>query len=394
MKYRLRPSKLQVERLRDTLWLCKNVYNACLNQRKLAYESYKKSISAYDQIKQLPDVGNCLPEYQTVYSQALQDVVRRCDKSFQAFFRRVRNGEKPGYPRYKSVRRYSSFVYPQSGWKIEGEHIVLSKIGTVRIIMHRQIPKNAEIKTVTITRDRTDKWYVSFGIELPSVGIKEPIHVITHVGIDVGIKDTAVLSTGERIKNPKFLIKSERRLKRMQRFASKKKLGSSNRKKSVRRLAVQHRKVGNQRNDFLHKISRNIVNSYDMIIVEDLDINGLGKNNRLSKYIHDAGWYKLRLMIGYKAEDAGKLFITVDPKYTTQACSGCDAIVPKTLKDKVHECPHCGLTLGRDHNASLNILYRGLEKIGLGRPEYKPAEPGQSSPGSETGSPILKSIMI
>jgi putative transposase len=197
---------------------------------------------------------------------------------------------------------------------------------------------------------------------------------VNAVGIDLGIKELITLSTGEKVHNPKWLRGSEKKLAREQRRLSHKKKGSSNRKRQ--RLEVQrvHRKISNQRKDYHHKLSNKLVRDYDLIVFEDLKIRNMVKNRYLAKSISDAGWGQLVSYVTYKAEEAGKVTELVNPRGTSQECSSCGEIVQKTLAVRVHECPHCGLVMDRDENAAINILNRGLAKVGQGLPECTPVE--------------------
>jgi len=381
-QFKLRPSKLQGERLLSTIELCRRIYNACLFQRRIAYRDWNVSLTSYDQIKQLPEVKSNIGEYREVHSQVLQDVVRRVDKSYKNFFRRVRNGkERPGFPRYKSMKRYDSFVYPQSGWKMEGTHLVLSKIGTVKVILSRRIPKNAIVNTVSVIRDRCGDWFVSFSVELESTSKPVPVPVPEDrsIGVDVGINKLAVLSNGDFIENPKFIRKMGVRMKRIHRNVSRKTKGSNNRRKAVYRLARCYRKLGRMRKDYAHKSSLYLVNNFDLIAFEDLKIKNMVKNHNLAKSILDGCWDMLIRFTSYKAEEAGKIVVKVNPMNTSQECSVCGALHKISLSDRLFTCGHnrgSDFCIDRDLNASVNILKRAFEKLGWGPPEVKLAEPG------------------
>jgi len=371
-KYRIYPAGREEAIMQETLNTCRILYNASLSARKDTYEQRQESLNYYAQantLKELKREDIWLPR---VYAQVLQDVLKRIDKAFQNFFRRVKQGEKPGYPRYKGYDRYDSFTYPQSGFKLTGKKLVLSKIGTIKIKLHRPIPTEAKIKTCTIKRE-ADQWYVVFSVELPEP--EKVNHTINKpIGIDVGIKELATLSTGEKIHNPKWLRTSERKLAKEQRRLSRKKKGSVNRKKQ--KLVVQrtHRKIKNQRSDFLHKVSDKLVKTYNFIVFEDLKITHMVKNRFLSKSIFDASWNQLVSLTSYKAEWAGKIVELVNPKGTSQECSSCGEVVPKTLAVRVHKCPHCGLIMDRDENAAKNILARSKYSVPQDLREFTPVE--------------------
>jgi len=360
-KFRIYPTKGQESTLTEWLNTCRILYNLSLSERKEAYELDKSSINYYDQANALKEGKRGNGYLNAVHSQVLQEVLKRLDKAFQNFFRRVKRGEKPGYPRFKAEDRFNSFTFPQSGFKIEAGKLVLSKIGAIKLVQHREIPAEGIIKTCAIKR-AVDQWYVSFTIELPDVETEMPIGIKTAVGIDLGLTDMATLSTGEKIDNPKWLRGSEKKLAKEQRRLALKKRGSSNRKKQKAIVGMVHRKIRNQRNDFHHKISNGLVADYDLIVFEDLLVRNMVKNKYLAKSISDAGWNELVSFVSYKAEEAGKMVELVNPNGTSQLCSGCGAEVRKSLAVRTHRCPHCGLVMDRDENAAINILNRGLEK--------------------------------
>jgi putative transposase len=369
-KYKLYPTKAQKQVMHETTFLCSLVYNQCLAQRKEAWEKEHRSISCYDQIKQLPDMREKDIRYQSVHSQVLQDTVSRVDKSFQNFFRRVKAGDTPGYPRFKSARRYDSFTYPQSGFKLNGRKLFLSRIGNVKIKLHR--PIEGEIRTLTIHR-QADGWFACVSCEISpwrercTTAFKEPLSSTgKDVGIDVGLENFATTSDGEFFPPIKDLRKAEKKIKRLQREVARRKKGSKRRKKSVWRLKRAHLRVANKRRDTHHKVARKLVDKYDTIAIEDLSTNNMMKNHHLAKSISDAGWYSFSLILAAKAEEAGRKVVKVDPKFTSQVCSGCGAIVQKELKERWHSCK-CGCELHRDVNAAINILTKAnIKQLGEG----------------------------
>jgi putative transposase len=360
-KYRLYPTSEQIARLESILETCRNLYNAALAERRYAYRQQRKHIGRLQQLNQLPGMKEDIPELKQVHAQVLQDAVIRVDKAFDAFFRRVKSGEKPGYPRFKGKGWYDSFTYPQSGFSLAenkpgNQKLQLSKIGKVRIRLHRPIEGN--IKTCSIKREGCH-WYACFTIEGTSVEAVSPSNA---VGIDMGLLAFAALSDGNTIENPRYLRTSESKLKHEQRNLSRKKKGSNSRKKQKAKLAKVHRGIANQRRDFLHKESRKLVNSYDTLVFEDLRVKNMVKNHHLAKSISDASWSRFIQYCTYKAENAGKQVILVNPRGTSQICSSCGATVRKTLAVRIHKC-ECGLEIDRDVNAAINILRLGT---GLG----------------------------
>jgi len=315
------------------------------------------SITFYNQSAELPEIKKVLQEYKTVNAQVLQDVLRRLDKSYQNFFRRLKAGEKAGFPRFQSYKRYNSFTYPQSGFSLSGTHLQLSKIGNIKVKLHR--PVEGKTKTCTIIR-KNDKYYVCFSCEAEPQAI--PL-TYQDIGIDMGIKEFCITSDGELMPNPKNYRKSEDKLKKQQRAVSRKKKGSNRRKKAVAILANTHEHITNQRKDNAHKVANNLLNKYDTICREDLQINNMVKNHRLAKSISDAGWGIFFDILDTKAKQTlGKRVIKVDPKYTSQICSNCGQIVKKSLSVRTHKC-ECGLEIDRDINAAINILHKGLATL-------------------------------
>ena len=350
-KYRIYPSRDQEGKLLATLEICRCLYNSCLVDRKNHYQETGKGLSRIRQQEILTvdkKRGLLLKE---VHSQVLQDVLFRVDR---AFFRRLKeNSGRAGYPRFKAEGRYDSITYPQEpGFQLGDGKLKLSKIGHVKIKMHRDII--GQVKTCTIRRDG-NHWYACFSAEYEPEKRPVPAGV---VGIDVGLRNFATLSDGTEIGNPRHLRKAEAGLQRKQRKLSRRKKGGANRTKARQAVANLHRKKRNQRNDFHHKVARKIVDCHGLIVVEDLRIRNMVRNRHLSKSISDAGWGGFLNILAYKAEEAGCRFEKVSPHNTSVTCSLCGTAVAKTLTTRVHRCPACGLALDRDHNAAINILKR------------------------------------
>jgi putative transposase len=297
-------------------------------------------------------------------ASSMQQTLRRLDKSFAAFFRRLKAGEKPGFPRFKSRNRFPSVEYIYGdGCKLrqnkKGKKLFyIQNVGEIRMCYHRDIPGNAVIKHVVIKRTG-ERWYACLMIELPNAENRLE-KTGNQVGIDVGLKSIAALSTGELIENPRWMRNNLAKLRRLQRHACRQVKGSNRQKKTYRQIARLHEKVFNQRRDYLHKVSSKLVATNDLIAIEDLNLGFMNQNKHLSLSSHDAGLGMFRQMLEYKAESAGVQVIAVKPSNTTQACSGCGSIVPKGLSVRVHECPHCGLVIDRDVNAARNILTLAL----------------------------------
>ncbi len=345
--------------MEQTLEICRWVYNETLAMRKNAWEQEQRHISYYESKRQIPLWKKERPELSTVYSQVLQNVTLRVDLAFKAFFRRLKSGEKPGYPRFKGKGRYDSFTYPQSGFKLDGDRLHLSKIGDVRVVLHR--PVEGTIKTLTIRRSATGKWYACFSVEYDPTPAPQKESV---VGIDVGLESFATLSNGEKIENPRFFRTDEKALAKAQRKLSKAEKGTPERKKARKIVAHVHERIANRRLNFAHQTSRKVVDRFGTIVFEDLNITNMQKNHHLAKSIADVAWNMFITITESKAEDAGSRVILVNPRNTSQICSRCGMIVAKTLSDRVHSCSHCGLVMDRDQNAAINIMRLGLQSQG------------------------------
>jgi putative transposase len=341
------------------------LYNNALEERRDAWKTQKQSISYYEQATHLKAAKQTNPCLKAVHSQVLQDVLRRLDKTFNNFFRRIKKGEHAGYPRFKGKYRYDSFTYPQSGFALDYQNkkLRLSKIGDITIKLHRPIPNEGVVKTCTIKRD-VDHWYACFALELPDPAPRTQQRGIKKaVGVDVGLKSLLTLNNGDTIANPRWLRNSEKKVAKEQRRQARKVKGSNNRYKQNTKVAQLHLKIRNQRKDFHHKLSRKLVDTYDLIVYEKLTIANMVKNPHLAKSISDAGWGQLMCFTEYKAEEAGTLVECVSAYHTTQLCSRCGKRVPKTLATRIHSCPYCGLDVARDHNSAITILSRSTHYV-------------------------------
>jgi putative transposase len=358
-KFRIYPSKAQNHKLCQTLDLCCELYNAALQERRDAFKIAKISLNYHSQAIQLPEIKECRTEFGLLHSQILQDTLKRLDKAFVSFFRRVKAGDKAGFPRFRSRSRYSSFTFPQSGFAIESGKLKLSKIGKVKIKLHREI--EGKIKTCTISHSSTGKWFACLSVECTAEALPTSKE---NVGIDVGLKAFAVLSNGEAIANPKFFRQAEKQLAKAQKKLSAVPKGSAECKKRRKVVARVHERIANKRKDFAHQESRKLVNRFGVMVFEKLNIRGMLKNHNLAKSIADAAWSQLVTFTSYKAENAGRRVVQVNPRNTSQMCSRCGALVKKDLSVRIHDCLRCGLVLDRDHNSAINILALGLQSIG------------------------------
>src|SRR6266571_188586 len=330
--------------------------------RKTAYERDGISLTCFQQQYTFPVLKQERPSLSGVHSQILQNVAVRVDLAFKAFFRRVReHAQESGFPRFKGKKRYDSFTFPQSGFSItHDDRVTLSKIGSVKMVYHR--PVKGKVKTCTVQRSSTGKWYVSFSCECEPERLPENTQ---QVGIDVGLKSFATLSTGEEISNPRFFRKEEKALAKVQRKHSKLAQGTPERRKHRKVVARVHERITFRRDNFTHQESRKIVDRFGVICMEDLQVQRMTHNHCLAKSIHDAAWSAFFSQLSRKAEEAGRQFIKVNPAYTSQICSRCGHRKIMPLDVRVFDCPCCSAHLDRDLNAALNIRGLGLQALGL-----------------------------
>ncbi len=360
--YKLKPTPDQARQLEQTLWRCRTLYNTALEERITAYRRCGVTLTCYQQQAELPDLKAAFPEYGDIHSLVLQDVLTRLDKTYQAFFRRVKAGQTPGFPRYQGRNRYHSFTYKQygNGARLENGFLVLSKIGRVALRWSR--PLEGAPKTVTISRE-ADGWYAVISCAdvpaqpLPATG-KE-------TGIDVGLKVFLITADGLMVDNPRHYRRGEKKLAKAQRRVSKRKKGSKRRGKAVAQLGKRHQTVKRQRRDFHHKTALALLRNYDTIYLEDLRVANMVRNHHLAKSISDAGWAQFRSILEARAACAGRRVIAVPPASTSQDCSGCGERVPKSLSVRTHVCTNCGLVLDRDENAARTIQWAGQTLRGL-----------------------------
>jgi putative transposase len=358
---RLSPTKRQEKLLQQTLAECHWLYNKLLEDRKRQYEASKLSLTLYDQHSQTTQYKKERPSLKQVHSQVLQNVAVRIDLAFKAFFRRVKqNNGRAGFPRFKAHFRYDSFTYPQSGFSLNGHHLKLSKIGNVHIKVHRQIEGN--IKTLTIKRRTTGKWYACFSCEVEAKHLPECNEA---VALDVGLESFSHLSNDERIENPRFFRKEEKRLAKAQRKLSKQEIGTPARAKRRKVVSRVYERITFKRRDFIHQESQKIVNRFGIICVEDLNVNRMMHNHCLAKSIADAAWSGFFEQLSGKAAEAGRVFVKVNPAYTSQDCSRCGHRQKMPLSNRMYVCACCHLEINRDLNAALNILAVGLYSIGI-----------------------------
>lgn len=346
--------------MRWTLERLRELYNAALEERRDAYRRQGISLSNYSQQLELREVRAVRKEYGGIHVHLLQDAITRLDRAYRAFFRRLKSGGKPGFPRFRGRGRYTSFTFKdvksRNGVRLcaGGKRLDLTGIGKIKLKMHR--PTEGRLKQVSITLGSDGHWYACMCCD--DVPVKPLPATGQSVGIDVGISAFAVLSTGERIANPRYFERSQSALSRAQRIVSRRRNRRSNRRrKAVALLAKNHDRLRKKRRDFHHKLALGLIRRFDMIAIENLNIEGLA-GGMLAKQVHDIAWAQFISILASKAECAGRELIKVDPRGTSQTCSECGAEVRKDLSVRVHDCPQCGYVADRDHNAARNVEQR------------------------------------
>lgn len=368
-KFRLYPKKEQEEKLLWTLDRCRFVYNQMLEGLNAQEKPNRLELQS-----KLPSLKVEHPELQDVHSKVLQYEVYRLFSNLKALSQLKKNGKKVGRLRFKGRGWFKTFSYNQSGFKViktenRFDKLHLSKIGDLPIRAHRAI--EGKIKQVTIKRHNTGKWFACISVDNGSTQI-EKAPVKRSVGLDMGVKYFSTDSDGLQIENPQYLKNTLEKLRIEQRRLSRKKRGSENRNKQRIKVARVHERITDQRTDFLHKLSRYYVDKYDMVAIEDLNIKNMIRNHHLARSISDVAWRTFANMLSYKAENAGKTVVRVNPRGTSQEYNYGE--------------------LDRDYNASLNILDRGLKQVGMGHTELTPAEMEpllvRASSFIETGSPM------
>ena len=361
-KYRAYPSKKQKETLDRQMFLSKELYNLLLEKSTAYYKDTKKTLTEYRMNKWITQLKKERPEFAELHSQVLQNVSKRISDAYAHFFRRCKEKKKGkkvkvGFPRYKNF--VSSLTYPQTnGFKIEKKKAELSKIGGINFVNHREI--EGKVKTCTIKKTKSKEWYITVTVEKDGKPFKS--NNKEKAGIDLGINKYATLSNGKILQNKRITEKDKKKLKKLQKTISRRKKGSNKRKKAVVKFAKKYEHVTNIKDDFLHKLSYNIVNSYSFIAYEELNITGMMKYPRLARIIGEEAWGKIIQYILYKAESAGCVCIGVNPKDTSKTCSECGNVQDMPLSERIFHCRRCGMLMDRDLNASINILRLGIEK--------------------------------
>jgi putative transposase len=368
--FRLYPNKQQKILINAWLGQGRFIWNYMLRRNIDEYESTNKFIFKYDMNNMLPDLKQ-QPEtswLSEIPSQCLQQKCQDLDTAIKQSFNS--NSNKKGFPKFKSKKTDTSGIrFPL--FKLKDNKIILPKMKNgITIVLHRELLGTPG--SVTIKRDKIGDYFASIIVELPDDYFPPPADEIsTAIGIDVGLKEYAITSDAEIISNPKFLRKSEKKIKRLNKKHSRKKKGSNNREKARRRLAKQHRKITNQRKDFINKTSYSIIKNNDIVVVETLNIQGMMKNHKLAKSIADVSWYQFHDALKWQCMKQGKRFIKINPWYpSSKRCSCCGEIKKDLeLSDRTYKCSVCDFEIDRDINAALNILHEGLSKYTVGTTE-------------------------
>ena len=366
-KFRLYPNDSQQYRLQNNLAVCRWVYNKFVEQAQKSFLSRNDMNYILTELKQSE---RWLYQY---HSKMLQMVSTQLEGAEKSLIELSKKDHKTGQLRFCKYHDYRTFTYNQSGYNLKtyGDTTLLhlSKIGDIRMIQHRNLD-DAEIKQVTVTKSKSGKWFACMTVDIKEPLIIPKISFAKAVGIDVGIKSFAYDSDGNSTPNPLNLKKMLKPLARIQRKVSRRKKGSNNRLKAIRRLQRIHEKITNRRNDFQHKLSSTYANHYDVIFVEDLQLTNMIKNHKLARSIMDSSWGLFLKKLEYKC----KLFVEVPSRNTTVDCSRCGNKIPKSLAARIHKCDKCGLIIDRDYNASINILNKGLNKLPQELREATPVE--------------------
>lgn len=356
-KYRAYPTRAQADAMGAMAETHRRLYNRALAERKGAWEQERCSVSYGDQSATLKAQREVNPYLARTNFSSCQATLRRLDRAFQAFFRRVRAGETSGYPRFRGQGRFDTVAFPShgDGCKLRPDgRAYFQHIGAVKLKLHR--PAEGHIKTMAFTRE-ADGWYVVITCDLGDVEIAPSTGPA--VGIDLGLSAFLTTSDGEQAPPPKFYRAAHRGLRRAQRHLSRCQKGSKRRQKARERVAKLHQHIANQRRDWHHKTALSLVRRYGVIGHEALDIQRIART-RLAKSALDAGWRQFLAILTRKAAGAGVSVIPVDARNTTQGCSACGALpaVPLTLRDREYRCAPCGYTANRDLNAALNVRTR------------------------------------
>ena len=356
-KFRIYPDATRQAEIDERLILAQQFYNKILEKSIASYKNGKTKVSMAQFNRFVKEIIQEDKRYLKLYSQTRCEIEFRLLKAYQNFFRRVKEGnKKAGFPRFKSRDRYKSITYPQDNgsFSIRKDRLRISRIGTMRIELHRKI--EGAIKTLAIKREGRD-YYAVFttitDIKIPEVKNTNPI------GIDLGLDSFVAMSDGTKIEKPKFMRQKRKKIAKWQKIVARRNKGSKRRENAKQRLQSAYTEATNQSDDYLHRLSDNLVDSgYTSFAVEDLHIQNMVKNHRLAGSIQDASWNRFIQLLSYKAESAGLGIVKVDAGNTSKTCSNCGNIQDMPLSERTYNCQRCGMSRDRDINASINILNR------------------------------------
>jgi putative transposase len=372
--YRLYPTDEQAALLQQQLDVAREVYNACLLERREAYRMAGVTVNYYAQANQLKDIRGERPDIAAVNFSMLQAICRRAQRAYENFFRRLKAGQRPGFPRFKSYLRFNSVTFPSygDGCKLKDNRLYIQGVGPLKVKLHR--PVGGIIKTVTLKRVGR-RWYAVIVCEVAVVPLPATGRA---VGIDLGLASFLMTDTGKPEEHPEPLRMAQARLRRAQRSLARKKRGSHRRTKQRRRVARLHEKIANVRRNFQHQTAHKLVQAFDVICHENLAIKNMVRNHSLARSINDAAWGQFIAILIAKAAGAGRLTVAVNPRDTSQTCI-CGEPVPKDLSERWHHCPRCGLSLPRDQVSAMLIKKSGLRALaqnnGLGSSPQAPTWP-------------------
>jgi putative transposase len=385
-RFRLRPTARQHVALGQCLASHRELYNAALQERRDAWRLRGIGVSYGGQSAQLKQIREIRPDMATWSFSSQQATLRRLNRAFASFYRRVKAGETPGYPRFKPAHRFDSVEWPKDGdgcrWRPDARKIHLQGIGHVKVTVHRRV--EGRVKTIQVRREGR-RWMLILSCDQVPTRPLEPTQAA--VGVDVGITSFATTSNGEHLPNPRFRQVAAARLATAHQVLTRKRRGSNNRRRARATVAARHRKLANQRRNYHHHAARALVARYDLLVVENLRIrnmvrrpaprpdldrlggflaNGAAAKTGLHRRIHDAGWAQFVSILRAKAEEAGRVVIDVDARHTSDRCEACGHTAAENrVSQAVFSCRRCGHTANADEHAARNILRAGLARLAV-----------------------------
>ncbi len=360
------------------------LFNGCIQERREAWQKLRTSVTLYDQMKSLTAIRAHDESYAAIASEIARSALKRVDKAFKDFFRRCKAGDTPGFPRFKKFGRYKSFTFTFGKNTIVGDgrsaRLHIPNFGDVRINLYR--PLKGRPLEVTVRVDGTGQWWAAISCDLGAAPLAPEPSTLTPddvLGADMGITSLVAFSDGTTLLNPRHFEKSAAKLKRRQQEYARKRKGSRSKARALRLVAKTHQHIANQRKDYHRKSACDIMARCKAVVFEDLNIAGLTRA-QLGKHVNLAAWRQYQQIVACKAEEAGKLVVRVEPRHTSQLCSGCGVLVPKELDERWHHCDACGTSLDRDVNAAKTIRFRGMATLGMSVAEVFVAKAAKTKP--------------